>query len=114
MQLSIQQSDSLGNLLFRLFLRASRRTALLVGTDVLVELGNLVRVLTRRWNFNRASPVEVEVTQSKCQLLNLKAVETRIILGHKEVSWQHTALVGAGRGQVEVKTAAGGSLLLGD
>ena len=37
-----------------------------------VVLGDLVSVLTRRWDFDRTSPVEIKVTKGVGELLNVQ------------------------------------------
>lgn len=65
-----------------------------VRANVQVELSDLVRVLARRWDFNRAGPIEVEMTQGVCQMLQLSFGQRRVVLGHIKVSRQYTSLVG--------------------
>ena len=37
-----------------------------------IEVGDLVSILARSWHFDRSCPVEVEVAQSKRQVLNVQ------------------------------------------
>ena len=45
------------------------------GTDGHVELSDLVSVLTWCWHFYRTGPVEVEVAEGVCQLLDVRLRE---------------------------------------
>ena len=67
------------------------------------EIGDFVSVLARGRHFDRASPVEVEVTEGVSQLLDLQASEGRIVATHVEMSGQNTALVRRSRRHEEVK-----------
>lgn len=60
--------------------------------DVRVELGDLVRVLHRRWHLDRTCPVEVVVAQRVSQLVNVSPLQARIVLRHVEMGWQNAAL----------------------
>ena len=91
-----------------------RLSLLLVGSDVHEELSDFVSVLTRSGHFNGTSPVEVEVTQRVRQMLQLLFSEVRVVLGHKEVRWQHTALGSRRRRQEEIKLLGLGTVLLNE
>lgn len=79
------------------------RLLLLVCANVHVELGNLMGILAGSWHLDWTSPVEIKVTQRECQMLDLNARELRVILGDKEVGWQHTALGSGGWRHEEIK-----------
>jgi len=89
---------------------------LLAGLDFLVllatligqheELGNLVCVLARRRHFDWTGPVEVEVAQSKGQLLQLNLRQVGVVLGDMEVSRQHATLRRVRRCQEEIENSA--------
>lgn len=91
-----------------------RLSLLLVGSDVHEELSDFVSVLTRSGHFNRTGPVEVEVAQRVRQMLQLLLSEVRVVLRHKEVRWQHTALGGRSRRQEEIKLLGLGAVLLNE
>ena len=55
-------------------------------------LGDLVSVLAWRRHLDGTAPVEVEVAQVVGQRLQLLLVHLRVVVGHKEVHWQHTSL----------------------
>lgn len=74
-----------------------------VGSDVLHELSDLVRVLARGRYLDRASPIEVEMAKWEGKLLNFKLCQWRVVFGHKEVSWEDATLSCVCRSQVEVK-----------
>lgn len=68
-----------------------------------VKLSDLVSVLARSGYLNRTSPIEVEMTQGKGEMLDVESRKVRIILGHEEVSRLDTPLSGVGRSQEEIK-----------
>ena len=72
-----------------------------------VELGDLVSVLARSWNFDGTCPVEVEVAKREGELLNLDFGELGLVLGHIEVSGQDAALSGCRWSHVEVERLLG-------
>ena len=71
--------------------------------DVHVELSYLVSVLSWSWYLDWTCPVEVEVTQSVAELLNLQSRQARLILGHIEVGRLDASLSRRGRRHVEVE-----------
>ncbi len=75
--------------------------------NVLEELSNLVRVLARSRNFDGACPVEIEVTQCECQVLDLTFGQWGVVLRDVKVDWQNTTLVGCCGGKEEVKLLLG-------
>ena len=75
----------------------------LVGPDRHEELGDLVRILTRRRHFDRTCPVVVKVAQGVGQLFDVEAAQVGVVPGTIEVRWQHAALIGRARRQVEVE-----------
>jgi hypothetical protein len=105
-KLSIQGLHSFFDLTLGLLLAASLRLTVLVRANVHVELCNLVRVLTRSWDLDRSCPVEIEVAQSKGQLLNLNSSQVGVVLRHVEVCWQDTSLVSTGWRQEEIELLA--------
>lgn len=66
----------------------------LCGTDCHVEFCDLVSILTRSRDFDRTSPVEIEVAEGIGQLLNVDLRQSRLVQGHVEVGWQHATLIG--------------------
>lgn len=67
------------------------------------ELCNLVGILARSRNLDRASPVEVEVAECKRQRLNFQLAQIGVVLGNVEVGGQYATLGGVGRCQEEVE-----------
>ena len=59
-----------------------------------VEVSNLVGVLTRSRNLDGTSPVEIVVTESISQLLQLDLLHGGLIEWHMHMSGQHTSLSG--------------------
>ena len=85
------------------FLGTLGRLLLLVGADVHVELGDLVRILAGSGHLDWTSPVKIKVTQRECQVLDLNAREVRVVLGHKEMGLQNTAQGSGGWRHEEIK-----------
>lgn len=56
-------------------------------TYIHVELCKLMGIHTRSRNLDRASPVEVEMTEIIGQLLNSFLQSWRVIVGYIEMSW---------------------------
>ena len=106
MKLSIQRLHSSFDLALGLLLAARRRLTPLVSANVHVELSNLVRVLARSGDLDGSRPVEIEVAQRKCQLLNLNASKIGVVLRYEEVRRQHTSLSSAGWRHEEVELLA--------
>ena len=73
--------------------------------EVLEELGYLVRVHAGSRHLDRSRPVEVVVTQIKCQLLNDGLRNRAVIVGDIEMSGKNATLSGSLRHQVEVVLA---------
>lgn len=70
---------------------------------VRVELCDLVTILTRSRNFDRSSPVEIEMTKSEGQVLNIKLTEVGFIQSTVEVCRENTTLRSVRGCEVEVK-----------
>ena len=70
-----------------------------------IEIGDLVRILARRGNFDGACPVVVEVAERECEVLDVQLAQARVVQGHVEVRRQHTALGRVGGREVEVEDA---------
>ena len=66
---------------------------LLSSSNCHVELCDFVGILTRSWNFDRACPVKVEVTECESQVLDVNFRKIRIVLRHKEMRRKNTTLV---------------------
>jgi len=62
-----------------------------------------VRILAGGGHLDWTSPVEIKVTKRESQVLYLNAREVRVVLGHKEVGWQNTALGSGGWRHKEIK-----------
>ncbi len=105
MELLIERFDQSLALLLSLnyFSRALGRLLLLVGADVHLELGDLVGILAGSGHLDWTSPVKIKVTKRESQVLYLNAREVRVVLGHKEVGWQNTALGSRGWRHEEIK-----------
>lgn len=54
--------------------------------NIRVEFGDLVGVLARSRNLNWTSPVEVEMTESKSEMLEVNLSELGLVHSHVEVS----------------------------
>lgn len=82
-------------------------------TDRRVKLSDLVSILTRSRHFDGTSPVEVEMTESEGEVLNINSRKVRIILGDEEVSRLDTTLRGVGwcQEKIELLVAATSSTL---
>ena len=86
----------------------SRALLLVAGqAHICVELGDFVGVLARGGDLDRAGPVEVEMAESKGEVLNIQLADVGRcgVQGHVEVCGQHATLGCVGRGQVEVENA---------
>lgn len=53
--------------------------------DEHVELGDLVRVLARRWHLDRPSPVEIVVAEREAELLDLHLLKRALVERHEAV-----------------------------
>jgi hypothetical protein len=71
------------------------------------ELCDLVGVLARRRDLDRASPVEVEVAKRERKRLDFQLRQIGVVLGNVEVRGKHTALGRVGWGQEEVEDSFG-------
>ena len=87
-------SDVVSNLLGALVAELGHVASLLRVADASEEVCDLVGVLAGCRNFDGASPVEVEVAERVCQLLQLVLSKRRLVQWHVEVSRQNAALVG--------------------
>jgi hypothetical protein len=76
--------------------------ACILGTEVHVEFSNLVGIHARSRYLNRTCPVEVVVTQIKCELLNYFLRQLGVIQSNIEVSGQNTSLSGKLRNEIEI------------
>jgi hypothetical protein len=106
MQPVVERHDGLVDFLLeqQSLLRARLLLLLLpVGTDVHEELRNLVRVLARRWHFDRTCPVKVEVAQRVGQQLEVRAAQSGLVHRHIEVGRQHAPLSRRRRREEEVE-----------
>lgn len=111
----VERHDGLVDFLFeeQSLLRARLLLLLLpVRADVHEELRNLVRVLARRWHFDRACPVEVEVAQRVGQQLEVRAAQSGLVHRHVEVGRQHAPLSRRRRREEEVELLAVRGMLL--
>ena len=68
-----------------------------------VELCEFVRILARGGHLDRASPVEVAVTQGKGQLLDLCPCQDALVKWNEAMGCQDTALSSTCRSHEEVK-----------
>jgi len=62
-----------------------------------------VGVLAGRWDFDRPSPVEIAVAESKSELLDLELLQRAFVEGNEAVGCKDTALVGTSRCYEEIK-----------
>ena len=86
-------SDVVSNLLGALVAELGHVACLLRVANSSEEVCNLVGVHARRRNLDRASPIEVIMSQSKGELLYLKLREVgRLLERYEEVCWPHAAL----------------------
>ena len=74
-----------------------------VGSDIHIELGNLVSILAWSGHLDGSSPVEVEMTKRVSQLLNVNLGQGRVVLWHEEMGRQNATLVGRCWGHVEIE-----------
>ena len=94
-------SDVVSNLLGALVAELGHVACLLRVANASEEVSNLVGVHARRGDLDRASPIEVIMSQSKGELLYLKLREVgRLLERYEEVCWPHAAL-GASDGDKE-------------
>ena len=86
-------SDVVSNLLGALVAELGHVACLLRVANASEEVRNLVGVHARRRDLDRASPIEVIMSQSKGELLYLKLREVgRLLERYEEVCWPHAAL----------------------
>lgn len=77
-----------------------------VGSNRHVELSNLVSILAGCRYFDWSGPIEVEVAECVCQLLDVELGQRRVVLGHKEVCRKDAPLVSRSWSHVEVELLA--------
>ena len=76
--------------------------ACILSTEVHVEFCNLVSIHAGSRHLDWSSPVEVVVAKVKSELFHYLLCQLRVVEGHIEVSWEHTALSSELRNQIEV------------
>jgi hypothetical protein len=72
-------------------------------SNVCVEFSDFVPILTRSWNFDGPCPVEVEMTKSKCQVLDIKLTELGVVQRTVEVSRSNTPLIRFSWSEIEIE-----------
>ena len=95
--------DIIRDLLRRLVTEVAHGARLLRVSDTGEQVGDLVGVHARGGHLDRASPVEVVMTQVEGQLLNLELGEGRLVQGNEEVRGTHASLSASDRNEEEIE-----------